>query len=71
MSESDLELVISKYGRLEPLSDNGIYFAIALYGPGDVLFYTGFGSYRGAIIEIYDELRYHLMVATGSIEAFR
>jgi len=71
MPETNLVRVIETYGRLRPRSDDGMHFAITLYGPGDVLFFIGYGSYRGAIIEIYDELRYHLMVATGSIEAFR
>ena len=59
--------ILTRYGRLKVRSDDGTHYAITLYGPGDAKFHTGRGSYHGALIELYDELQYNLMVATRSI----
>jgi hypothetical protein len=61
--------IIKKYGRLTMRSDNG-YYIFTLYMDNGMVFSTGSGTYHNALIELYDEIRYHLMVATGSLKEF-
>jgi len=70
MPEDELKSILKKYGRLTIKSDCG-YYIVTLFGDDDAVFSSGCGSPYNALIEIYDDLRFHLILKTGSVDSFR